>query len=143
MNFMKEEGENNNNELMSSIGHKTIDIDKVDFNCILHENEMFTGFCKKCLLHFCQKCQEENLHKDHEISLFSEINLIISLDFLLYDDEPLLGISISGMLSLPTLIETGISSFPLMPVMEWNSSNSSGFNLKKICNPSPESDFSV
>ena len=75
INIDEEEGENKNNELMSSIGHKTIDIDKVDFNCILHENEMFTGFCKKCLLHFCQKCQEENLHKDHEISLFSEIIL--------------------------------------------------------------------
>ena len=72
----QKEGENNNNsDVMNLIGHKVIGVEKVDFYCILHENEKFTGFCKKCLLNFCQKCQEENLHKDHEIALFSEILL--------------------------------------------------------------------
>ena len=72
----QKEGDNNNNsDVMNLIGHKVIGVEKVDFYCILHENEKFTGFCKKCLLNFCQKCQEENLHKDHEIALFSEILL--------------------------------------------------------------------
>ena len=62
----QKEGENNNSDVMNLIGHKVIGVEKVDFYCILHENEKFTGFCKKCLLNFCQKCQEENLHKDHE-----------------------------------------------------------------------------
>ena len=76
----QKEEENNNNDnnkshIMNLIGHKVIGVEKVDFYCILHENEKFTGFCKQCLLNFCQKCQEENLHKDHEIALFSEILL--------------------------------------------------------------------
>ena len=69
------EGENNNDDVMNLIGHKVISIEKVDFHCILHENEKFIGFCKKCLLNFCQKCKDENLHKDHDICLFSEILL--------------------------------------------------------------------
>ena len=69
------EKEENNKDIMTIIGHKTISIEKVDFHCVLHENEKFIGFCKKCLLNFCQKCQDENLHNDHEISLFSEILL--------------------------------------------------------------------
>ena len=55
--------------------YKVIGIDKVDDHCILHQNEKFIGFCKKCLLNFCQKCEEENLHKDHEVAIFSEIVL--------------------------------------------------------------------
>ena len=68
-------GEENNNDIMKMIGHKVIGIDKVDYHCILHQNEKFIGFCKKCLLNFCQKCEEENLHKDHEVAIFSEIVL--------------------------------------------------------------------
>ena len=76
-NLMGEEneGDNNNDDIISLIGHKIISIDKVDFHCVLHDNEKFTGFCKKCLLNFCRICQDENLHKDHEISLYSEILL--------------------------------------------------------------------
>ena len=76
-NLMGEEneGDNNNDDIISFIGHKIISIDKVDFHCVLHDNEKFTGFCKKCLLNFCRICQDENLHKDHEISLYSEILL--------------------------------------------------------------------
>ena len=68
-------GEENNNDIMKMIGHKVIGVDKVDYHCILHQNEKFIGFCKKCLLNFCQKCEEENLHKDHEVAIFSEIVL--------------------------------------------------------------------
>ena len=57
------------------IPNKVISIEKVDFHCILHENEQFIGFCKKCLLNFCSKCSEENLHKDHELILYSDILL--------------------------------------------------------------------
>jgi hypothetical protein len=63
----------NKDDIFKLIGHKVIDIDKVDFHCILHPIEKFSGFCKKCLLNYCPKCEEENLHKDHEVQLFSSI----------------------------------------------------------------------
>ena len=73
----QDNGENKENDtnIWSIIGHKVISIEKVDFHCILHENEQFIGFCKKCLLNFCSKCSEENLHKDHELILYSDILL--------------------------------------------------------------------
>ena len=74
-NLATSEKEENSKDIMTLIGHKTISIDKVDFHCILHENEKFIGFCKKCLLNFCQKCKDENLHNGHEANLFSEILL--------------------------------------------------------------------
>ena len=63
----------NKDDVNALIGHKVIGIDKVDFHCILHQNEIFNGFCKKCLLNFCSKCEQENLHKGHEVCLFANI----------------------------------------------------------------------
>ena len=63
----------NKDDVNALIGHKVIGIDKVDFHCILHQNEIFNGFCKKCLLNFCAKCEQENLHKGHEVCLFANI----------------------------------------------------------------------
>ena len=72
-NLTTDDKTDNKDDVNKLIGHKVISIDKVDFHCILHQNEQFTGFCKKCLLNFCIKCQEENLHKDHEVELFSSL----------------------------------------------------------------------
>ena len=63
----------NKDDINTLIGHKVIGIDKVDFHCILHQNEQFIGFCKKCLLNYCAKCEQENLHKDHEVYLFAPL----------------------------------------------------------------------
>ena len=65
--------EENKNDINKLIGHKVIDIEKVDFHCILHQNEKFVGFCKKCLLNYCAKCEQENLHKDHEVKLYAPL----------------------------------------------------------------------
>ena len=65
--------EENKDDVNTLIAHKVIDIEKVDFYCVLHQNENFIGFCKKCLLNYCKKCEEENLHKDHEVKLYEPL----------------------------------------------------------------------
>ena len=65
----------NKNDVNTLIGHKIIGIDKVDYHCILHQTEKFIGFCKKCLLNYCSKCEQENLHKEHGVELYSSIML--------------------------------------------------------------------
>ena len=76
----KENEENNeNNDIIHNIfiglGHKGVTIGNIDYQCIIHSNEKFAGFCKKCSLNICQKCINENIHYGHEISKFSEILL--------------------------------------------------------------------
>ena len=63
----------NKDDINTLIGHKVISIDKVDFYCILHQTEKFTGFCKKCLINFCPKCEQENLHKEHQVQLYAPL----------------------------------------------------------------------
>ena len=63
----------NKDDINALIGHKVIGIDKVDFHCILHQTEKFIGFCEKCLLNYCSKCEQENLHKAHDVVLYSAI----------------------------------------------------------------------
>ena len=72
-NLVSDDKTENKDDVLKLIGHKVIGIDKVDFHCILHQNEKFIGFCKKCLLNYCPKCEEEKLHKDHEVILFSSL----------------------------------------------------------------------
>ena len=72
-NLMSGDKNEDKDDISKLIGHKVIGIDKVDFHCILHQNEKFIGFCKKCLLNYCPKCEEENLHKDHEVISFSSL----------------------------------------------------------------------
>ena len=72
-NLVSETQIENKDDVNALIGHKVIGIDKVDFHCILHQTEQFMGFCKKCLLNYCTKCEQENLHKDHEVVLFTLI----------------------------------------------------------------------
>ena len=72
-NLVSDDKTENKDDVLKLIGHKVIGIDKVDFHCILHQNEKFIGFCKKCLLNYCPKCEEEKLHKDHEFILFSSL----------------------------------------------------------------------
>ena len=72
-NLMAEDKPENKDDVNALIGHKVIGIDKVDFHCILHQNEKFIGFCKKCLLNYCSKCEQENLHKDHEVYLYAPL----------------------------------------------------------------------
>ena len=72
-NIMADDKPENKDDVNALIGHKVIGIDKVDFHCILHQNEKFIGFCKKCLLNYCSKCEQENLHKDHEVYLYAPL----------------------------------------------------------------------
>ena len=64
---------NKDDDVNKLIGHKVIEIDKVDFYCILHQKEKFIGFCTKCLLNYCSKCEEEKLHQNHEVKLFAPL----------------------------------------------------------------------
>ena len=74
-NLVSDEQKEKKDDINEIIGHKVIDIEKVDFHCILHQNEKFIGFCKKCLVNFCVECQAQKLHEGHDIKLF--VNLII------------------------------------------------------------------
>ena len=74
---INENNENNNiiHNIFIGLGHKGVTIGNIDYQCIIHSNEKFAGFCKKCSLNICQKCINENIHYGHEISKFSEILL--------------------------------------------------------------------
>ena len=67
--------DNDNNDVFASLGHKAINVGNFDYQCIIHNEEKYAGFCKKCSLNICQKCINENIHKDHDVSIFSEILL--------------------------------------------------------------------
>lgn len=74
-NIMEGDAKEKKDDINTLIGHKVIDIEKVDFHCILHQDEKFIGFCKKCLLNYCAKCQGEKLHEGHKCKLF--VNLLL------------------------------------------------------------------
>ena len=61
------------NEKNNNKDHKLIVIDKYDFFCIFHQNEIFCGYCQTCKINLCIKCGEEKLHKDHNILLYHKI----------------------------------------------------------------------
>ena len=73
----EENNENNNimNNIFIGLGHKAVTIGNIDYQCMIHSKEKYTGFCKNCSLNICQKCINENIHFGHEISKFSEILL--------------------------------------------------------------------
>ena len=74
-NIMEGDAQEKKDDINVLIGHKVIDIEKVDFHCILHQDEKFIGFCRKCLLNYCAKCQGEKLHEGHKCKLF--VNLLL------------------------------------------------------------------
>ena len=74
-NIMEGDAQQKKDDINALIGHKVIDIEKVDFHCILHQDEKFIGFCKKCLLNYCAMCQGEKLHEGHKCKLF--VNLLL------------------------------------------------------------------
>jgi len=74
-NIMESDSKEKKDDVNVLIGHKVIDIEKVDFHCILHQDEKFVGFCRKCLLNYCAKCQGEKLHEGHKCKLF--VNLLL------------------------------------------------------------------
>ena len=74
-NIMGGDTQEKKDDINALIGHKVIDIEKVDFHCILHQDEKFIGFCRKCLLNYCAKCQGEKLHEGHKCKLF--VNLLL------------------------------------------------------------------
>ena len=74
-NEQNEENNNIINNIFLALGHKAITMGNIDYQCIIHTNEKYAGFCKNCSLNICQKCINENIHFDHEISKFSDILL--------------------------------------------------------------------
>ena len=74
-NIMGGDTQEKKDDINALIGHKVIDIEKVDFHCILHQDEKFIGFCRNCLLNYCAKCQGEKLHEGHKCKLFANLLL--------------------------------------------------------------------
>ena len=67
---------NNNDDIpirTSLIGHTTIHIEKLDYYCVDHQNEVFMAYCQQCLMNLCNECLREGTHKFHQVDLFSVI----------------------------------------------------------------------
>ena len=52
--------------------HRCIYIDKIDFFCINHFNELFCAYCKTCKINLCSKCIQENTHEKHKLFIFNK-----------------------------------------------------------------------
>ena len=71
-----EEQDNNiTNNIFLGLGHKVVSLGNLDYQCIIHSSETYVAFCKKCSLNICQKCINEDIHKDHDVTFFSDILL--------------------------------------------------------------------
>ena len=57
----------------SLVGHTTIHIEKLDYYCVDHQNEVFMAYCQQCLMNLCNECLKEGTHKYHQVDLFSVI----------------------------------------------------------------------
>ena len=63
------------NDIFLGLGHKLVSLGNLDYQCIIHSSETYVAFCKKCSLNICQKCINEDIHKDHDVTFFSDILL--------------------------------------------------------------------
>ena len=67
---------NNNEDIpirTSLVGHTTIHVEKLDYYCVDHQNEVFIAYCQQCLMNLCNECLREGTHKFHQVDLFSVI----------------------------------------------------------------------
>ena len=70
----KDNKENQNSEKKNDANHnRTIEADKIDFYCVNHQKNLFTGYCYKCKENICDKCISENLHSGHNFESFSTL----------------------------------------------------------------------
>ena len=70
-----EQDNNITNNIFLGLGHKVVSLGNLDYQCIIHSSETYVAFCKKCSLNICQKCINEDIHKDHDVTFFSDILL--------------------------------------------------------------------
>ena len=70
-----EQDNNITNDIFLGLGHKLVSLGNLDYQCIIHSSETYVAFCKKCSLNICQKCINEDIHKDHDVTFFSDILL--------------------------------------------------------------------
>ena len=63
-----------NKEKSNDVKHnRNIEVDKIDFYCVNHQKNLFTGYCYKCKENICDKCISENLHSGHNFESFSTL----------------------------------------------------------------------